>query len=233
MIVMVGVTFNTKHSYDDFGLILSSKTITLPEPKTESVSIIGRNGDIDLTEALGDSVTFNNRTLTFTFTLLDAHIYWTTVLSEVANYLHGQKMQIIMDADKTFYYYGRCKINEYKSNKTLGTIVIECDVEPYKIEVNGAGVPWIWDTFSFVDGIIYTTSITVDGSETVNLINRAKIVSPTFVCTAAMTVTFDGNTYSLAIGTTTVYDIRLQEGDNYITLTGTGTVTITYKGGSL
>lgn len=230
---MVGVTFGTKHSYDDFGLILSSKEITLPEPHTESVSVIGRNGDIDLTEALGDTVTYENRTLTFTFSLLNAHIYWTSVLSSVSNYLHGQKMQIIMDVDKTFYYYGRCKVSKFKSSQTLGTIVIECDVEPYKIEVNGAGVPWLWDTFSFVDGIIYETSYTVDGELEINLINRAKVVSPTFTCSADMSVIYNGTTYSIPTGTTTVYDICLQEGDNYMTLSGTGTVTVTYKGGSL
>lgn len=230
---MVGVTFGTKHSYDDFGLILSSKEIGLPEPKTETVSVIGRNGDIDLTEALGDTVTFKNRTLKFTFTLLQANVYWTSALSSLSNYLHGKKYQIILDADKTFYYYGRCEVDKYQSNKTLGEIVVQCDVEPYKIEVNGAGMPWIWDTFSFVNGIIHVTSVTVSGTETVNLANHAKIVSPTFTTTAAMTVTYNGTTYSLPKGTTTVYDIRLQEGDNYVTFKGTGTVTVTYKGGSL
>ena len=75
--------------------------------------------------------------------------------------------------------------------------------------------------------------VDVSGSATVNLLNRRKVVSPTFTCSAAMTVTFNGTTYSLPKGKTTVYDIRLQEGDNMITLKGTGTVKIEYKGGSL
>lgn len=37
----------------------------------------------------------------------------------------------------------------------------------------------------------------------------------------------------LPAGETTVYDIRLQEGDNYVTFTGNGTVKISYRGGSL
>lgn len=48
-----------------------------------------------------------------------------------------------------------------------------------------------------------------------------------------MKVTHEGNTYSLPAGETTVYDIRLQEGDNYVTFTGNGTVKISYRGGSL
>lgn len=230
---MNGVTFGTKHSYDDFGLILSSKSLTLPEPQTESVSIVGRNGDLDLTSALTDEVTFKNRTWTFTFTMLDAINKWKTVLSSFANFLHGKRMQMILDDEKNFYWYGRWKINEFSTNKTLGTIVVKGNVEPYKLEVNAAGAPWLWDPFSLVDGVIHKTTVTVSGSETVNLINLAKVVSPTFTCTAAMKVTYNGTTYSLPTGKTTVYDIRLKEGDNYVTFTGTGTVTIAYKGGSL
>lgn len=231
--MIYGVTFGTKHSYDDFGLILSSKSIGLPEPKTESVSVIGRNGDLDLTEALGDTVTFENRKLQFKFSLINGARDWTGTLSSLANFLHGQKMKIVMDADKTFYYYGRCSINKFETDKTLALITVDCDVEPYKLEVNSASDPWIWDTFSFVNGIIYVNSVKVDGSLKVNLINRSKVVSPTFTASAAMTVTWNGTTYSLPKGKKTFYDIRLQEGDNYVTFNGTGTVTIDYRGGSL
>lgn len=228
-----GVTFGTKHSYKDFGLILSSKNIGLPEPKTESVSVIGRNGDLDLTDALGDTVKFKNRKLEFTFSLLNGARDWTATLSNLSNYLHGQKMRIVMDADKTFYYWGRCRINKFKTNYTLAIITVDCDVEPYKIETNSAAEPWLWDVFSFVNGIIHINEVNVDGSAEVNLINRAKVVSPTFTCTAAMTVTHEGTIYNLPPGKTTVYDIRLQEGDNYVTFTGNGSVKISYRGGSL
>lgn len=101
-----GVTFGIKHSYEDFGLILSSKEIGLPTPKTESVSVIGRNGDLDLTDALGDDVKFENRKLSFTFSLLNGARDWTATLSNLSNYLHGKKMRIVMDADKTFLLLG-------------------------------------------------------------------------------------------------------------------------------
>lgn len=228
-----GVKFGNKHSYEDFGLILQKKDLSLPKPKTEKVEVTGRNGAIDLTESLVDEVTFENRSITFTFVVLNGLLCWLKALSELTNYLHGRKMQIILDADKTFYYYGRCTVNEFKSDRRLATIVVECDCEPFKIEVNGAGMPWLWDTFSFVNGIIHLNEVTVSGTKTVNLLNRRKVVSPTFTCSAAMTVTHEGTRYSLPKGKTTVYDIRLQEGDNSVTFTGNGTVKIEYKGGSL
>lgn len=228
-----GVKFGTRHSYDDFGLILQKKEISPPKAKTEKVEVTGRNGAIDLTESLVDEVTFENRTITFTFVVLNGLLYWSKALSELMNYLHGRKMQIILDADKTFYYYGRCSVDDFKSKQRLATIVVKCDVEPFKIEVNGAGMPWLWDTFSFVNGIIHVNEVTVSGSKTVNLLNRRKVVSPTFTCSAPMSVIFNGVTYELPAGKTTVYDMRLQEGDNNVTLKGTGTVKIEYKGGSL
>lgn len=227
------VTFGTKNSYTDFGLILTSKEIGLPEPKTEIVEIAGANGVIDLTEALTDDIKYNQRQLEFTFTVIDHINGWSGILSEVTNYLHGKKLRIQLDWDKNYYYEGRCKVNQFKSDKRLATIVVEADVDPYKLEVNSSSTPWIWDTFSFIDGIIYLNIVDVNGSNTVNLLNRRKIVSPTFTTSASMTVTFEGITYNLPKGTTTVLDIRLQEGNNYVTFRGNGTVTIDYKGGSL
>lgn len=94
-----GVTFGIKHSYEDFGLILSSKEIGLPTPKTELVSVIGRNGDLDLTDALGDDVKFENRKLSFTFSLLNGARDWTATLSNLSNYLHGKKMELTDSRD--------------------------------------------------------------------------------------------------------------------------------------
>lgn len=230
---MNGVTFGTKHSYNDFGLVLSSKEISLPAAKLKTVEVPGADGVIDLTDVLVDDVKYENRTLSFTFTVIDPLASWAAVLSEVTNYLHGRKFQIVMDWDRNYYYEGRCTVNQFKTNKRTATIVIDCDCEPYKVERYSSSEPWIWDTFSFVDGIIYINKVTIEGSLSVTLINRRKVVSPTFTCSAPMTVTFNGVRYNLPVGTTTVLDIRLQEGENTVSFTGNGTVTIDYKGGSL
>lgn len=227
------VTFGTKNSYKDFGLILSSKEISLPKAKTKTVEVPGADGVIDLTEVLTDDVKYQNRTLSFTFTVIDHFNGWAARLSEVTNYLHGRKLRIYMDWDRNYYYEGRCSVNQFKSDKRTSTIVIDVDADPYKIEKNSISDPWIWDTFSFIDGIIHTNRFTVSGETTVVLINRRKVVSPTFTCSAAMTVVFNGVSYSVPSGTTTVLDIRLQEGENTVTFRGTGTVQIDYKGGSL
>lgn len=230
---MQTVTFGTKNSYDDFGLILTDKDIGFPEPKLEEVDVIGADGVIDLSEVLNDDIKYKTRKLQFTFTVLKGNKYWASTVADVANYLHGKKLRIQMDFDPAYYYTGRCKINSFKTSKRLCTITIDAECEPYRLDINGNGEKWLWDTFSFQNGFIRVNAVTVNGSLQVNLQNQRKIVSPTFTCSTAMTVTFDGVTYNLLKGKTQVLGIRLQYGTNYVTFKGNGTVKIEYQGGAL
>ena len=230
---MQTVTFGTKNSYDDFGLILTDKDIGFPEPKLEEVDVIGADGVIDLSEVLNDDIKYKTRKLQFTFTVLKGNKYWASTVADVANYLHGKKLRIQMDFDPAYYYTGRCKINSFKTSKRLCTITIDAECEPYRLDINGNGEKWLWDTFSFQNGFIRVNAVTVNGSLQVNLQNQRKIVSPTFTCSTAMTVTFDGVTYKLPKGKTQVLGIRLQYGTNYVTFKGNGTVKIEYQGGAL
>ena len=230
---MQTVTFGTKNSYDDFGLNLTDKDIGFPEPKLEEVDVIGADGVIDLSEVLNDDIKYKTRKLQFTFTVLKGNKYWASTVADVANYLHGKKLRIQMDFDPAYYYTGRCKINSFKTSKRLCTITIDAECEPYRLDINGNGEKWLWDTFSFQNGFIRVNAVTVNGSLQVNLQNQRKIVSPTFTCSTAMTVTFDGVTYNLPKGKTQVLGIRLQYGTNYVTFKGNGTVKIEYQGGAL
>lgn len=230
---MQTVTFGTKNSYDDFGLILTDKNIGFPEPKLEEVDVIGADGVIDLSEVLNDDIKYKTRKLQFTFTVLKGNKYWASTVADVANYLHGKKLRIQMDFDPAYYYTGRCKINSFKTSKRLCTITIDAECEPYRLDINGNDEKWLWDTFSFQNGFIRVNAVTVNGSLQVNLQNQRKIVSPTFTCSTAMTVTFDSVTYNLPKGKTQVLGIRLQYGTNYVTFKGNGTVKIEYQGGAL
>ena len=230
---MQTVTFGTKNSFTDFGLILTEKNIGFPEPKTEIVDIAGADGVVDLSEVLNDEIKYGTRKLSFTFTIQKGQTYWSTTLSSLASYLHGKRLRIQMDFDPSYYYMGRCQINSFKTSKRLAQIVVDCECDPYKLDINGTGDKWLWNPFSFVNGFIRKNQVTVNGTLQVNLQNQRKIVSPTFTTSSAMTVTFDGVTYNLPKGTTKVLGIRLKEGTNYVTFNGQGTVKIEYQGGAL
>lgn len=129
---MKGVKFGGLHSCDEWGLILSEKELKSPDTKTYTVELEGGNGVLDFTEFFG-AVKYENRKLTFKF--IKPQIVpdgFLTLYSLVQDTLHGKKMQVILDDDPAYFYYGRVSVNEWKSNKGIGEIVIEVDAEPYK-----------------------------------------------------------------------------------------------------
>lgn len=198
-------TGEVKHTYIDFGLILESQDIETPSPKTITVSINGRDGDLDLTEAFGE-VKYNNRKLKFTFSCVEYLTNWERRKTQVANFLHGQKMKITTWSDPEFYYVGRCKVDEYNSSKSQGEIVVTCDCEPYKYKQN-----------------ITTISI-VSGTNTIN--NGRMTVFADLTCTEEVTI--NDTVYSPE---TYLKVIKLTKGEN--ALTSSGTATLTYREGDL
>lgn len=131
---MNGVKFGTKHSYNDFGLFLKSSDIGFPEPKTETVDIPGMDGVLDLTEYFG-KVCYKNRQMQFTFTAISQEMEWDSLIDSIMNYLHGKKLQVILDSDPGYYYDARCTIDSFKSDRRTATIVINCDAAPFKKKV--------------------------------------------------------------------------------------------------
>lgn len=150
-----GVSFGDKHTYRDWKLIPKSRpVVSPPEVKTLYVDIPGADGAMDFTQALTDDVKYRNRKISFEFFVLEARKRWSTIYSEIMEYLHGQSMQIILDEDPDYYYTGRVQVNTWKSDKKTSTITIEADVEPYKLSTISTTEPWIWDTFNFETGTI-------------------------------------------------------------------------------
>ena len=128
---MKGIKFGNYHSWNDFSLILSQKTIGTPSPKVETVDIPGGDGVLDLTEFFGE-VKYSNRPLSFEFSTMVPHEEFMDLFSRVQNALHGKKMQIVLDDDAEWAYTGRITVSEWKAERNIGKLTIDCDCEPYK-----------------------------------------------------------------------------------------------------
>lgn len=240
---MDGVTFGTKHSYRDWGLLLKSRpVISPPSPKTVYVDIPGSDGIIDLTESLTGDVKFDNRTITCEFVVLDARNRWSNIYSEIMDYLHGQRMKVRLDEDMAYYYEGRLQVNEWKSDKVTSTITIEGDVEPYKMEMFSSLEDWEWDSFSFETGVIRDyKNLSVEGSLRIDIPPTRKVVVPIIHvinknADEAMTVRCGwGETYTLSEGENRILNIKISQKNqyNFLTFTGNGSVSIDYRGGRL
>lgn len=213
---MNGVKFDDKHSIIDWDLLMVSKSIPLPEPKTISVDIPGRDGKIYLSNAFGE-IKYENRTLTFDFDIFSNPSKWWELREKIAQTLYDKKIKIILDQDPNYYYFGRCKITSFTTTFTVAHISIECDCEPFKYKLTETSI-----SNNLVAGETYIFS------------NLDKSVIPIFELSDETTIEFEGNSYSLSAGTHKVLDIIFKRGNNYIKIiSGTGTMKLTYQEATL
>lgn len=232
---MKGVLFGDKHSYKDWGLILAERpVITPPKVKTNYIDVPNANGSLDLTEILSDDVKYENREMTFKFIVLEDRKRWHEIYSNIQEYLHGQEMKIILDEDRSYYYTGRCSVDDWTSSKVTSTIVIKALVEPYKLELYSSLEEWQWDDFNFESGIVRNyKDIVVNGEHELIIEGTRLQVIPSFIVDGSMSVTFNGHTYQLPAGTSKILNIVIKQGVNTLKFIGNGKVSVDYRGGRL
>lgn len=204
----------SKHTLDDFGLMLLAIEIPYPEVKTKYIDLEMADGQIDLTESAG-RVFYNNRTFPISLQCQDKTRFDTT-LNDLVSFLHGQNVKATFWYEPEYYYFGRIMVNQYTSEKGTGTIELEATFQPYKLKQH--------------------LTIAIDdiaAKKTVVYKNDRMIVTPSFKSTASMNFTFNGNSYALGTTETVFPDLEFTQGDNVIVYSGTGQVTVTYQEGAL
>ena len=213
---MQGITFGNIHSYTNLNLILSARSIGEAQVKTYLVDIPGADGRLDLTDFFGEPK-YNNRQIKYTFSFSGTRSAIETKYSEICSKLNGKYFtSIVDDADTGYYWTGRCSVNDLQLKKNIASVEVTVDAAPYKLKMT-----------------LTTKRYTFASSLSVTIVNSRKSVVPTITTSAEMYITFNGNTYSINAGTHTVNGIKFVEGNNLLTLTGTGTVTFQYREGVL
>ena len=146
----------------------------------------------------------------------DSSSDFMTQFSTIKNAIHGKKVRIILDDDPTFFYWGRCYVSSFTSAKGVGTISVECECEPYKYKLTKTVV-----------------TKTVSGTADITLTNSRKRAVPEITTTASMTFVFGNGSWAKGAGTFTIPELELVEGNNRVTVTGTGTVSFSWTEGDL
>ena len=215
---MKGITFGELHSYKDLNLILSEKEVGAPPVKENKLEIEGADGSIDLTEVFGRP-TYGDVTLKFAFSTIVPRSDFLIHYSTVKNALHGKKLRIVLDDDPGFYYVGRCFVSAFTNERGIGRISIDCDCEPYKYKLTKTVV-----------------TRAVDGTEAITLTNGRKRAVPeiTIATDTSLNIVYQAvNIWDLGAGSYTLPDLELVQGDNVVTVTGTGSITFTWQEGEL
>lgn len=214
-----GVKFGEYHTSLNWGLILNSKTISPPTPKTTYTAIPGRDGDLDQSEALTGVVNYNDRVLTFVFLMTDGNYYSReTLLSEILKNIHGKRLDIVLDDDTSVYFNGRCEVKEVINNNAYGSVTIEATCNPFRL--------------NFVET---TKTITLTSSnQTITLVNNGgKTLIPTLTVSNSATITYATGQITLDAGTYQFDKIVLKTGSTNLNVRGSGTLKFTYREGRL
>lgn len=218
---MIGVRFGSYHSYDDLKIIMTKRPdIEIPLPKTSSIDIEGADGVIDTTEALTDVIHYHNRKIVFIFKKIDRRREYTSLISEIANKIHGKRLTITLDDDQGYYYVGRVSVSQ-DIDSLMNTFTITCDCEPYKYNKHESHAEFM---------VVNTLECKLNYSGT-------QVVCPTLIVTKEgienIKLVLNGTYYPLSDGENVVPDFLLRNGKNEFSLEGTGTVKLKYREGVL
>lgn len=149
------ITIGEKNTWTDWHLIPYCQPLFLPPSvKTKYIDIPGGDGAIDLTSAITGYPTYANREGSWQFIYVGSDADWISLYSEIAAYLHGQKRRVILEDEPGWYYEGRFSVANRYHDEKHATITINYNVDPYAWSQIATDEPWLWDPFSFVDGVI-------------------------------------------------------------------------------
>ena len=214
-----GTDFGGVHSFRDLHLVQAAVDVQPAEPKTNFIDIPGADGSKDFTESPAGRVVYNTREITWTYKLYPGDS-WVTKYAQVSNAINGKSCRITLDDDPDYYYQGRVSVDKHAADGILHTITVIATCQPYKLRQSET-----------TQSANLTTSYS-----TIVLDNDRKPVTPMITVSAATTLQWKDNTFSLAAGTHRLLGIMLEEGVNQLqakTDAGTGTIKIVYQKGAL
>lgn len=213
-----GILIDGIHTFDAYGLIMTSYQMEPPPVKTKYVDLPIGNGTIDMTEAIFGDVSYEDRQAEFNFVYLGAVNNRADLLSQFGAFVHGRRRRITTADDPYHYYVGRLAISDTERDKAIQHIQVTATCEPYKYKMFPT---------------VVSGAVPAGGAVTRSCLNSRMRVIPEITVSTAATISFGGSTYSVNAGTWKLTNVVFVEGDNEITITAAAgtTYSITYQEG--
>ena len=206
------------HSNKDYVCDYIHKEIQSPELKRSTVEIPLRDGVIDVTKFLTSTPFYGNRQIVVDWELRAIREDWPYYHMAIMRDLHGQEVELVFDEDPEYAWIGVASVGMLQDHGATAGIRITVDAQPFKRRRNSE--------------TIFTETVSGDKNVTFQVSDMRAY--PSFTASAAgMTVTYDGETYTLPVGTSNIYGLYFTEGSHTLALHGSGTIGMTYRGGML
>lgn len=229
---MRGFKFNRNHSYNDYKLLLEKKTIFPPGKKKIKLDVPYMNGTYDFsTVATNGEVVFEERKIEVLLGIAarskeHLHVLYSNILEWLTD---TGRQQLIFDDILDYYFIAEVEgVTDFEEVIKFGKLKVTLTAQPFKVGVNLEGAD-IWDTFNFEEDVAQETEFDVEESKIVSIINVGRPVIPTINVSSAMAITLNNKSYNLSIGDNKIYGLKLQTGENAITINGTGHIRFIFR----
>ena len=240
--IIIAATNEQFHTLNDWGLAIGNNNyIGEPEQHLDFISVKGRNGLLDISEALTGRPTYSSRPISVSLGGIRNRHDWDAIISDFRNKIEGKIIKLIFDNDPTYYWIGRCHITGYDRMRNLGQFNLEIpNADPYKYDVVAFNEDWLWDPFNFETGIVTEAKeYTITGHTEITIPSGLMPVAPTIIVTninTFLTVQKYGESrvVDLSLGENKVYAITVNDtSESILVFEGNGKFSINYRGGSL
>lgn len=212
---MRGFKYDDIHTGNDWGLILTAKTIDPPEPKLYQVDLDGADGSLDLSESLAGEIRFKDRTVTASYVMTEGtYEERLALMTKIVVYLHGRKRKVVEPDDTDHYFVGRSVISDIKHNQAYSSFKVTTECEPWRY---------------YRETIKRHCDINSVAAHKLIFTNRgAKTACPVLTVTGLVSFILKGETVSLTPGTYRLTALKLYSGVNEVQVLGSGSIIFEY-----
>lgn len=212
---MIQVTLNYQNYYLQHRIVLEDFSIGVPEPKLIKVSVPGRDGDLDMSEALTGYIQYHNREIQLQLGITGSETECETKKQALLNGVSGKQVHVRF-SHLEGYFVGRCKVDSITRSHRHYTVQLTIDCQPYRLAES--------ETTAYFP--LYASP------REVSVTNSGMPIAPTIRTTGNASILYKGIRYNLEVGTHRL-GLMLASGENRLTISGTGSLTLYYRKGVL
>ena len=123
-----GVKLNGKHTWTDYKLLLAQIEIGIPETTSAREQLPGHNLYVNT----GNLGLFGQRLIKLIFDHEGGYEDWLEHISLISSDVNGQEVEVELDSQPGYYYYGLAAVSTAKDNNVLTSFEISIMADPFK-----------------------------------------------------------------------------------------------------
>ena len=196
---------NGQNLYQLFGAFVTTWADNPPEPRTSYATVPGRNGEVDLTDALTGWPVYGDRKIVAGLMAISGKTQADALsgFSKLKQLVHGRRSRIEYTGDPGYAYTGRVQLEDAKYSKGIWKCTLTAECLPYRSR----------GTMTYhLDAACGKTVVVRSGAEP---------VCPTIECSGRTLVNVDGTTYEFGPGASQNLDLWLMGPATAMTINGT------------